>query len=106
MTRYIPKFRDRDEGAAYRRTPLLPFDPSEPTEAERIQDLVDAGALFAVSHSGGKDSQAMMIRIADLVPADQVIAIHAPLGDVEWPGTVDHIRATTYARPSRTARPS
>lgn len=52
------------------------------------------GALFAVSHSGGKDSQAMTVLLADLIPHDQLLFIHAPLDRVEWPGTVEHIRET------------
>ena len=53
-----------------------------------------AGALVAISHSGGKDSQAMTILLSRLVPRDQLIVIHAPLGEVEWPGTVLHIENT------------
>ncbi len=59
-----------------------------------ITDLVDAGALFACSHSGGKDSQAMAIRLRQLVPADQLVFIHANLGDVEHAGVIDHIHDT------------
>lgn len=40
--------------------------------------MIEAGALFAVSHSGGKDSQAQMIRLRPLVPPDQLVVIHAP----------------------------
>lgn len=54
-----------------------------------------AGALFVISHSGGKDSQAMTSLIRALVPASQILVVHASLGDVEWPGTVEHIRKTT-----------
>ena len=51
-----------------------------------ISDLISEGALFAVSHSGGKDSQAMMIRLLRVVPAAQIVAVHASLGEVEWEG--------------------
>jgi 3'-phosphoadenosine 5'-phosphosulfate sulfotransferase (PAPS reductase)/FAD synthetase len=54
---------------------------------EQIQALIDAGALFAVNHSGGKDSQAMLIRLLELVPARQVVVVHADMGEVEWAGT-------------------
>ena len=53
-----------------------------------------AGALFAISHSGGKDSQAMTLEIAGFVPIRQIVAFHAPLGEEEWPGTIEHIEAT------------
>ena len=57
-----------------------------------IAELVDAGALFVCNHSGGKDSQAMFAYVAAHVPADQVVVVHADLGDVEWAGVKDHIR--------------
>ena len=63
-------------------------------DAPDVTALVNAGALFVVSHSGGKDSQAMMLEIARQVPQDQILAVHAPLGKVEWPGTIEHIRET------------
>ncbi len=59
--------------------------------------LIDEGALVAINTSGGKDSQAMTILLSRLVPVDQLVAIHAPLADVEWPGTVRHIEATLPA---------
>ena len=58
------------------------------------RETIRAGALVAISHSGGKDSQAMTILLSRLVPRDQLIVIHAPLGEVEWPGTVLHIENT------------
>lgn len=60
--------------------------------------LIEQGALFAINHSGGKDSQAMTILLSRLLPADQLLLVHAPLDSVEWPETIDHINAT---RPSR-----
>jgi 3'-phosphoadenosine 5'-phosphosulfate sulfotransferase (PAPS reductase)/FAD synthetase len=54
--------------------------------------LVAAGALFVVNHSGGKDSQAMLIRLRALVPARQLVCIHAPLGEAEWPGALELAR--------------
>ena len=62
------------------------------------RQLVRRGALVAINSSGGKDSQAMTIllsRIApSIVPRDQLILVHAPLGEVEWPGTIEHIERT------------
>jgi len=45
--------------------------------------MIDAGALVVVNHSGGKDSQAMMLELAARVPSSQLLVVHAPLGDVE-----------------------
>lgn len=57
-----------------------------------IQTLIARGALFVVNHSGGKDSQAMMIEIRKIVPASQILVIHADLAEVEWKGTMEHAR--------------
>lgn len=55
---------------------------------------VDDGALVVVNHSGGKDSQATYAVIRSLVPADQLIVVHADLGDdVEHIGLIDHIKS-------------
>ena len=50
------------------------------------------GALFFVSTSGGSDSCAMAILIQSLVPASQIIYVHAHLGEVEHPGIIEHIK--------------
>ena len=63
------------------------------TKAQEIADLAASGAVFYVSHSGGKDSQAMYAVISRVVPTGQIVVVHADLGDVEWPGVQDHIRA-------------
>ncbi|APE46211.1 MULTISPECIES: phosphoadenosine phosphosulfate reductase domain-containing protein [Rhodobacterales] len=71
-----------------------------------ITDLIERGALVAINHSGGKDSQAMSIRLVEAgIPRDQLLIVHATLGDVEWPGTISHIRKTTFGLPPVIARP-
>lgn len=59
-----------------------------------IQSLIDRGALFVINHSAGKDSQAMAVTLRRMIPARQLLVVHADLGAVEWPGNVEHIRAT------------
>ena len=59
-----------------------------------VQQLINRGALFVVNHSAGKDSQAMTIFLKAVVPSEQLLVIHADLGEVEWPGNVDHIKST------------
>lgn len=54
-----------------------------------IRELIAEGALFVANHSGGKDSQAMLIRLLGLVPRQQLVVIHASLGEVEWPGALE-----------------
>lgn len=56
-------------------------------------EAINNGALVFVSHSGGKDSQAMYAHLRGLVPEDQIIVVHANLGEVEWSGVVEHIEA-------------
>lgn len=53
-------------------------------------DLTDYD-LIVISTSAGKDSQAMLDQVADLAfgagVSDRLVAVHADLGRVEWPGT-------------------
>lgn len=69
-----------------------------------LLNLVSRRALFVVNHSGGKDSQAMYLHVRSKVPAEQIVLVHADLGDVEWEGAVEHIRATTRGEPLHTCR--
>lgn len=62
---------------------------------EQIDRFIQEGAIFYVSHSGGKDSQAMYALLRDIIPAEQLVVIHASLGKVEWLGVIDHIRKYT-----------
>ena len=36
----------------------------------------------------------MTILVSRLVPPGQLLVVHAPLGDIEWPGTMEHIERT------------
>ena len=60
-----------------------------------INHLIDQGAIFYCSHSGGKDSQAMYLYLCENIPHDQIVVVHANLGEVEWRGVIDHIRNST-----------
>lgn len=62
-----------------------------------IEDLIQRRALFVVNHSGGKDSQAMMIRLLGMVPASQIIVVHAALGEIEWEGALEHAQRQAEA---------
>ncbi|MBL0931803.1 MAG: phosphoadenosine phosphosulfate reductase family protein [Alphaproteobacteria bacterium] len=64
-----------------------------------IATLISRGAMFVVNHSGGKDSQAMLLRIRERVPAAQIVVVHAHLPEVEWDGVLDHINATAGGLP-------
>jgi len=58
------------------------------------REMIRAGALVAINHSGGKDSQTMTILVSRIVPPDQLLIVHAPLGEVEWPGVIAQIENT------------
>jgi len=60
--------------------------------ADQIDSLIAAGALFVANHSGGKDSQAQLIRLLERVPAAQLLVVHASLGAMEWPGAMELAR--------------
>ncbi|OTT04031.1 phosphoadenosine phosphosulfate reductase family protein [Acinetobacter pittii] len=58
----------------------------------RVFDEIKLKALFVVNHSGGKDSQAMMIKLLEFVPKEQILVVHASLGFMEWPGALELAR--------------
>ncbi|MCK4518219.1 phosphoadenosine phosphosulfate reductase family protein [Candidatus Babeliales bacterium] len=60
----------------------------------RIKELSNKGAIFYCSHSGGKDSQTMYLELSRIVPASQLVVIHAHLPEVEWDSTRQHIKNT------------
>lgn len=62
------------------------------TVPAEIRELIEAGALFAVNNSGGKDSQAMLALLRQVVPARQLMVVHAHLAGEEWDGVEDHVR--------------
>lgn len=59
---------------------------------KQIQELIANGALFVCNHSGGKDSQAMQIKLEEIIPKNQMVVIHAVLRDVTWSGDIEHIK--------------
>jgi len=72
---------------------------------EAARECLDAGGLFVINHSGGKDSQAMLVHLRQMgIPDSQMLIIHADLGDIEWPGNVEHIKRYSGAIPVIVAR--
>lgn len=64
-----------------------------------IPELIAAGALFVINSSAGKDSQAMTIHLHSIIPAKQLLIVHADLGEVEWKGVQEHIHNTSFGLP-------
>jgi 3'-phosphoadenosine 5'-phosphosulfate sulfotransferase (PAPS reductase)/FAD synthetase len=56
------------------------------------QEMIARGALVVVNHSGGKDSQALLIKMLEVVPKGQLLVVHASLGDIEWKGALELAR--------------
>lgn len=67
------------------------------TSLPTIGELVRAGALFVANHSGGKDSQALLIKLLEVIPREQLLVIHASLGEVEWEGALEHAQEQAEA---------
>lgn len=63
---------------------------------KEIREQIELGAAIAISISGGKDSQALLKAVPPVVRKygcmNQMFAIHAHLGRMEWPQTLDHCR--------------
>ena len=77
-----------------KKTRLPPFKPiRDAAEALRFaMQKRDEGALFAVNHSDGKDSQAMLTKLRGLIPPHQILVVHADLGRLEDTGSWEHVQ--------------
>lgn len=58
-------------------------------------NLVQSDALIVANSSAGKDSQALIIHLVEVlgIPPAQILCVHADLGPSEWEGTEDHARS-------------
>ncbi|WP_428098737.1 phosphoadenosine phosphosulfate reductase family protein [Candidatus Rariloculus sp.] len=74
-------------GSPHRRRLPIPVPPE-------CRELIARGGLVVLNHSGGKDSQCMTILLSRIVAREQLLVVHAPLGEAEWPGTIEHIEKT------------
>lgn len=75
-----------------------PTAPQPIADLDGVRELVEAGALFAISTSGGKDSLATMLAVLEVVPADQCVLVHANLGESEHSGLLELIEAQNVAQ--------
>ena len=65
-----------------------------------IRKLVEKeGALIFLSHSGGKDSQAMTAYIQRHFKGANIVVAHSHLVGMEWEGVLDHIKRTIGTLP-------
>ena len=90
--------RTGGEGGKSRELKLEPAMQPTIDIDDTIRAAIQAGAIVDFSLSGGKDSAATALATTawlDSVnhPVDRRSATHAHLGEIEWPQTIDHIRA-------------
>jgi DNA sulfur modification protein DndC len=62
------------------------------------QEVQNAQAIF-VSHSGGKDSQAMLGALIRLGLKDKLVIVHSDLGEMEWEPMHKWIEANSFGLP-------
>lgn len=63
----------------------------------------DAEVIF-VSHSGGKDSQAMLAALIRLGLKDKIVLVHSDLGEMEWEPMHDWIESISFGIPCNVVR--
>ena len=70
-----------------------------------IRHYANEGALFFCSHSGGVDSMALFeTLLANNIPLQNIIIVHAHLDDVEHSGVIEHIQANINGLPLNVVR--
>lgn len=67
------------------------------------QEIQDAQVIF-VSHSGGKDSQAMLAHLVSLGLKEKLVVVHADLGDMEWEPMHQFIEDNAFGLPVHVVR--
>lgn len=77
--------------------PMLADPTPAPVDQAEIDRVLLTARWWVINTSAGKDSQTMMraaVGHADRlgVPRERLVAVHADLGDVEWPGVVELAR--------------
>lgn len=60
--------------------------------------LTDAQVIF-VSHSGGKDSQAMLAKIVSMNLPAKLVVVHSDLGEMEWEPMHNFIEQNSFGLP-------
>jgi DNA sulfur modification protein DndC len=79
---------------------IIPFRRSNPSSLASFvpQEVKDADVIF-VSHSGGKDSQAMLSLLIRMGLKDKIVLVHSDLGEMEWEPMHDWIESISYNIP-------
>lgn len=84
-------YEDKPKGKSQRKKERPQISVAEKIQEARdslavIEELQETGALFVHNNSGGKDSQAMLIYMIEVlgIPTQQIVSVHADLGAMEW----------------------
>jgi 3'-phosphoadenosine 5'-phosphosulfate sulfotransferase (PAPS reductase)/FAD synthetase len=62
------------------------------------EEISNADVIF-VSHSGGKDSQAMLAKLVRLGLKEKIVLVHADLGEMEWEEMKPWIEENSFGLP-------
>lgn len=69
-----------------------------------IPETVQNAQVIFVSHSGGKDSQAMLAQLIRLGLKDRLVVVHADLGEMEWEPMHGWIERNAFGLPVHIVR--
>jgi 3'-phosphoadenosine 5'-phosphosulfate sulfotransferase (PAPS reductase)/FAD synthetase len=64
-----------------------------------IPQIVNNADVIFVSHSGGKDSQAMLAKLIKLGLKDKLVLVHSDLGEMEWEPMHHWIESNSFGLP-------
>lgn len=64
-----------------------------------VMEFIKKGAIIFVSHSGGKDSQAMLAKLIRLGLKDHIVIVHSNLGSMEWEHMTPWIEKNSFGLP-------
>jgi DNA sulfur modification protein DndC len=67
-------------------------------------ESLDQAQVIFVSHSGGKDSQAVLAYLKTLNVLDKVVVVHADLGEMEWEPMHHWIERNSFGLPVHVVR--
>lgn len=68
------------------------------------KEILEADVIF-VSHSGGKDSQAMLAYLVKQGLKDKIVVVHSDLGEMEWEPMHNFIERNSFGLPVNVVKP-
>lgn len=74
-------------------------------KTQTIPDEVKNAQVIFVSHSGGKDSQAMLAHLVSMGLRDKIVLVHSDLGEMEWEPMEEFIKRNSFGLEVHVVRP-